>query len=308
MQFNEYLKKCREGCDLTQEKLAQELYVHDTELFLSLDTGTIGKWERGLTKPKASKQASILKYFQIQTNMALPFLGEYPLEELEGLLCKTGMHNMLGKNKKHVFDFPSEMMSMDDITVSHLHSFDGMDQIIDNNMHLHKSITHPYAQLSREQFMEWGLHPSNLFFHCDLKGASLGIMFIARVKPEILKKIMNFEMKKSEIVSDDFASYDEMSSHLLLSFFAFNDKAATLLFIRYYAHLIANQDNIVEIGGLAHVNEGKKIASNMNLKFKNSLVTDDGTKITSYSQSLANVLASEHVVKMLLSNQECPEE
>lgn len=308
MQFNEYLKKCREGCKLTQEKLAQELYVHDTELFLSLDTGTIGKWERGITKPKVAKQASIIQYFQVQTNTALPFLDEYPLEDIEGLLCKMGMNNMLGKNKKHVFDFPSEMMSLDDINVSSLHNFPAMDQVIDNNMHLHTSMNHPYGQLSRDQFMEWALHPSNLFFLCEHKGSPLGIMFISKVKPEIFKKVINFEMKKSDICADDFASYDEMGSHLLLSFFAFNTKAATLLFIRYYAHLIANQDNILEVGGLGHTDEGKKIASSMNLKFKNSKLTEDGTKIVSYSQSLANVLASEHVVKMLLSKQVCPEE
>lgn len=308
MQFNEYLKKCREGCKLTQEKLAEDLYVHNTELFESLDTGTIGKWERGLTKPKASKQASIINYFQTQTNKALPFLDEYPLEELEGLLCKTGMNNMLGKNKKHIFDFPSEMMSVDDITVSPLHNFTTMDQVIDSNMHLHINMNHPYSQLSRDQFIEWALHPSNLFLFCEHKGASLGILFIARVKPEIYEKIINLEMKKSDICSDDFATYDEMGSHLILSFFALNAKAATLLFIRYYAHLISNQDNIAEIGGLAHADEVKKIASSMNLKFKNSLVTDDGTKITSYSQSLDNILSSEYVVKMLLSKQECPEE
>ena len=308
MQFNEYLKKCREGCELTQEKLAQDLYVHDTDLFLSLDTGTIGKWERGLTKPKASKQASILQYFQMQTNSALPFMEEYEAAEVEGLLCKTGMKNMLGKNKKHVYDFPSSMMSIDDINVMALHQFKGMEQVIENNMFLHKDAVHPYSQLSREQFMEWALHPSNLFLFCEHKGSALGLMFNARVKPEIFKKIMNFEMKKSDICSDDFAPHDEEGSLLLLSFFALNPKAATLLYIRYYAHLIANQDNIVEVGGVGHTEEGKSIASKMNLKFQKSFMSEDGTKIMSYSQSLANVLSSEYMVKMLLSKQECPEE
>ena len=308
LQFNEYLKKCREGCKLTQEKLAQDLYVHDTELFEGLDTGTIGKWERGLTKPKASKQASILKYFQLQTNSALPFLDEYQLEELEGLLCKIGMKNMLGKNKKHVYDFPSDMMSMDDINVTALHNFDGMEQVIENNMFLHKDVTHPYSQLSRKQFLEWALHPSNLFLFCEHKGSSLGLMFLVRVKPDIYKKIINFEMKKSDLTTDDFASYDEMGSHMILSFFALNSKAATLLYIRYYAHLIANQDNIAEVGGISHTDEGRNIASKMNLKFHKSFIAEDGIKIMSFSQTLANVLSSEYVVKMLLSKQACPEE
>ena len=308
MQFSEYLKKCREGCKITQEKLAQDLYVHNTELFEALDTGTIGKWERGLTKPKASKQASIIRYFQQLTNKALPFLEDYPIKEVEGLICKAGMNNMIGKSKKHIFDFPSDMMLVDDIEVSSLHNFVGMESVIENNMHLHTDLNHPYSQLSCEQFKEWALHPSNLFLFCQYKGSPLGIMFSARVKPEVFRKIMNFEMKKSDICSDDFASYDEKGSYVLLSFFAFNAKAATLLYIRYYAHLITNQDNIDEVGGVGHSNEGRKIAANMNLDFQKSFTAEDGTKIKSFSQSLANVLTSEHVVKMILSKQECPED
>jgi len=308
LQFNEYLKKCREGCNITQEQLAHDLYVHNTDLFESIQMGTIGKWERGIAKPKVSKQSSIINYFQLRTGKSLPFLNDYPLEEIESLICKAGMNNLVGENKKYIYDFPSEMMSFDDITVSPIHSTEAMNSLIYNNMHIHMSTTHPYSQLSREQFMEWALHPSNLFLFCEHKGTSLGIMFVLRVKPEIYNKLMNFEMKKSDISSNDFASYDEMGSHILLSFFAMNTKASTLLFIRYYAHLITNQDNIKDVGGIGHLESGKKIASNMNLKFQNSFIADDGTKIMSYGHSISHVLSSEYLCKMFLSKQDCPEE
>ena len=94
----------------------------------------------------------------------------------------------------------------------------------------------------------------------------------------------------------------------MIGFFAMNEKAATMLFIRYYAHLIANQKMIEEIGGVTIIDEAKKIVSNMNLYHYTSKTTDDNVEIEAYRQSIFNVLASENTVKMLLSKQECPEE
>jgi len=183
-----------------------------------------------------------------------------------------------------------------------------MDSLIETNMHLHQSLNHESSQLSREQFKEWAIHHSNLFLTCEHKGTFLGLLFAARIKPEVLDKIVNFEIKKNEVSEDDFTSFDEEGSMLLLSFFALNPKVATLLFIRLYAHLIANQNNIIDIGGITNSDEAKKLVSNMNLHYQKSKVTEDNVKITSYKQSLSNVLASEYAVKMLLSKQECPEE
>jgi hypothetical protein len=128
------------------------------------------------------------------------------------------------------------------------------------------------------------------------------------VKPEIFDEILKFKMKKSEITTSDFASFDEVGSQLMLSFYAMNEKVAAILFVRYYAHLIANQRNIDEIGGVTINDDAKKIVSNMNLHYHSSYTTNDNVKIKSYRQILANVLVSENAVKMLLVKQECPEE
>ena len=293
---------------LTQEQLVHDLYSYSIEHFKSLDTRTLSKWERGDTKPKASKQVSIIKYFQIKTGVALPCWDHYSIEETEDLICQVGMKNLIGKTKKLIFDFPSEMMSVDDITVFPVRNFENMDALIESNMHMHQSSNHESSQLTREQFREWAMHPDNLFLACEHKGTFLGLLFTARVKPEVLDKIVNFKMKKNEVLEKDFASFDEKGSMLLLSFFALNQKVATMLFIRLYAHLIANQKHIVDIGGITNSDEAKKLVSNMNLQYQNHMTTNDGVKITGYKQSLANVLASEYAVKMLLSKQKCPEE
>lgn len=308
LQFNEYLRQCRKQNHLTQEQLVHELYSHDIKHFEALDTGTLGKWERGVTKPKTSKQVSIIKYFQHKTDMALPCWNNYSSEEAEELICKSGMRNLIGKSKKLIYNFPSETMSIDEINVYPLRSFERMDDLIEANMHLHQNLSHESLQLNKEQFKEWALHPDSFFLACEHKGSFLGLLFTVKVKPEIFDKILNFEMKKSEVTTNDFASFNEVGSSLMLSFFALNEKAAILLFIRYYAYLIANQKYIADIGGITSSEESMKLISNMNLQYHSKYTTDDNVKIKGYKQTLFNALASEHVVKMLLSNQECPEE
>ena len=288
--------------------MVHDLYSYDIDTFEGLDTSTLSKWERSITKPTAAKQVNIIKYFQNKSGVALPCWDSYSIEETEDLICKAGMRNLIGKRKQLICNFPSEMMSVDDMHVYPLRSFERMDAFIEKMLHLQHSYSHEFMYISREQYKEWSLHPANLFLACEYNDNFLGLFFTLRVKPEVFNKIVNFEMKKSEITVDDFASFDEMGSILMIGFFAMNEKAATMLFIRYYAHLIANQKTISEIGGVTINDEAKKIISNMNLHCHAGKTTDDNVELESYRQTLANVLASENTVKMLLSHQECPEE
>lgn len=308
MHFNEYLKSCREHNHLTQEQLVHDLYSYDIESFEGLDTSTVSKWERGITKPKPSKQVNIIKYFQEKTGVALPCWESYSIKETEDLICRSGMTNLIGKRKELIQNFPSEMMHVDEFKIYPVRSFERMSDLLEINMDIHQTVNQKYSQVSLEQFKEWALHPSNLFLACEYKGGFLGLFFTLRLKPEVFDKIMNFEMKKSDISLDDFASFDEMGCNYMLSFYALNQKCATMLFIRYYAHLIANQKNIAQIGLITTLDEARKIASNMNLEYYTSKIVENNVEIQTYKQTLPNVIASENVVKMILSKQTCPEE
>lgn len=156
----------------------------------------------------------------------LPCFSHHSVEEAENLICKAGMRNIIGKNKEIVCNFPSEMMSIDDMKVYPLRNFERMDALIESNMHLQQSFTHESTQLSREQIKEWALHPYNLFLACEYKDNFLGYLFALRVKPEVFNKVMHFEMEKSEITVDDLASFDEMGSMLFTGFFAITWKSS----------------------------------------------------------------------------------
>lgn len=308
MKFKEYLRSCREKNDLTQEHLVHALYSHDIESFKALDTSTVSKWERGVTQPKASKQVSIMKYFQGLTNAPLPCWDNHSSDEAAAQICKAGMDNLIGKSKKHIYHYPSETMSIDDMHIYPLRSFERIEALLDMHMPLHQDINHESIQISKDQFKDWALHPDSLFLACEYKDTFLGLSFTTKLRTEIFDKVLNFEMRRDEITTDHFASYDEEGSSLMLGFFALNEKAASLLFIRYYAYLIANQKYIAEIGAVSNSKEAIKLISNMNLDYHGSQMTEDHVKIKAYRQTLFNVLASEYVVNMLLSKYDCPEE
>jgi len=308
MQFNEYLKSCRENNALTQEELVHNLYSYDIEHFEGLDTSTLSKWERSVTKPKMAKQVRIVNYFQEFTGIALPYLPTNNLKEAEALICNIGIQNILGKNKTYILDLPSGAMNIDEFKVYPLRHSARMNSLLDINMDIHNEMNHIFTQVTLAQFQAWALHPSNLFLVCEYKNNFLGLLFVLRLKSETYHKLLNFEMKKSDISEDDFASHEEKGCDFFLSFYALNQKSASILFVRYYAHLIANQNNILEVGGISTIKDAEKIAHNMNLKYLSKKITDENIEIRSFTQTLAHVLASENVLKMILEKQKCPEE
>ena len=119
---------------------------------------------------------------------------------------------------------------------------------------------------------------------------------------------MDLEIDEKDLTVDDFASFEEIGCNYMISFFAMNEKAAAMLFIRYYAHLIANQKVIAEVGLGTMMGDAKKFIGNMNLLHCASKTIDEGLEIQTYRETLPNFLATEKVAKMILSKQECPEE
>ncbi len=308
MQFNEYLKSCRVNCNLTQEELTHELYSHDIDSFEGLETTTISKWERGVTKPKVTRQINILKYFQNLTGDALPCFNDYAVEEAEELICKVGMQNLLGNSKELVLNFPSAMIGSGDLHIYQLRNSDMIDEVIAINMDMDKDFNHNTSKFTSNQFKEWALFPSNSFYSCEYKGQFFGLLFTLRLKPEVFERIMEQEIDEKDLTVEDFASFKEMGCNHMISFFAMNEKAAAMLFIRYYAHLIANQKVIAEVGLGTMMEDVKKFIRNMNLHHHGSKTVGEGLTIQTYRETLPIFLTSEEVVKMILSKQDCPEE
>ena len=225
------------------------------------------------------------------------------------MICESGMRNLLGNSKELILNYPSKMMGAGDLIVSPLRSMEKIDKIIDIHLELDKGFHHRFNGLGSAQLESWALHNSNSFYGCEYKGEFFGLLFALRLKPEAFEKMMNFEMREKDLKNEDFASFEEQGSNLLLSFFAMNDKAASLLFIRYYAHLIAHQKIIENVGLVLIMEDAKRLLGKMNLTHSASFDRGEESKLESYRETLSNFLACEYVVKMILSPApSCPEE
>jgi len=306
LQFNNYLKSCRERYELTQEQLVQKLYnTHD--VFEGLDVNTYSRWERGSTKPSMDKQIKIVSLFSTLSNTVLSCFNTMQKEDVETELCKMGVHNLIGYSKEHILNFPTKSFRVDDISIKHLRSNSDIDTVLQMPYTVIENLTGNVYNLSYENIKSWAQHPSNLFLVSEYQGQFYGLLFTLRLKPHVFQKIIDFTMNINDIKEDDFAGFDEMGSNFPMAFFAYNDKSSTLLILRYYAHLIANQDVIANIGTTPLLDGAKKIVQKMNLKHYKDKKVKQGT-LSSYSAPLSEVLINEAVLKMIFQKQECPED
>ncbi len=304
MQFNEYLKICRERYNLTQEQLVQELYNTDDE-FSGLNIGTLSRWERGATYPSLSRQVIIVKVFQKYSTHLFPCF--YDQDNIEDEFCRVGIKNLIGSSKEHILKFPSNIFTVDDIKISLVRSHEEIELMLKMPISILKGISSDQFKIEVDTFTSWAQHPSNLFLLAECNGQFFGLFFILRLKPDIFTKIISFEMQLRDITEDDFASFEEEACSVPVGFFAYNEKAASLLFIRYYAHLIANQDTIIDVGTTPLLDGARKIVEAMHLKHLHDLKVENGT-LSAYSAPLEDVLINEDVLRMVFRKQECPEE
>lgn len=304
MKFHEYLKSCRKKYELTQEALVQELYNFDA-IFSGLDTRTLSRWESAQTQPTAAKQVKIIHFFKRYSSHLFPCF--YNIPHIEKELCRVGIKNLIGKSKEHILNFPDNVLHVDDIDITHVRSNDDLEAILHMPKSLIKGLTSDFFKLSLEHLKKWALYPANMFLVAQSNSQFLGMFFILNLKPQSYKRMLSFELHAASITDEDFAEPGEESSLFLLSFYAYNEKIASLLFIRFYAHLIANQDNIKEIGTTPILEGAKKMTEKIHLSLINQK-TDATNNLSAYSASLEEVLINEDVLKVIFQKEDCPQE
>lgn len=303
MKFNDYLKACRTRYNFTQERLVQELYAFD-DVFSGLDVRTLSRWETAHTRPPMNKQVLIVRFFRRYSTHLFPCF--YGKKGIEDELCRSGVFNLLGKSKEHIFNLPEHAFKVDDITIRHVRSFDDIDTVLRTPHAITEAITDGFHAINPETLKTWALHPGSFFILAQNDIQTLGMLAALTLKKSSFDKVLAFERKIAELDDSDFAHPLEEACLLLLPSYAYNEQIASLLLLRYYAHLIAEQDSIVEVGGPAILDGGRKFAQKMHLKY----IEDrniDGRRISTHRAPLETVLINEDVLRMLFQKEACPE-
>ena len=307
MEFGHYLKECRKNFGLTQEELVEALYTTDPELFGSLDASALSKWERGVSQTSYRKMGMILRYFQQQSGMPLPCIDDQDPQSAERGLCEQAMRYLLGTPPRHlVIDLHMDRLQAEHFSIIPLRQFERMDELLEIHQNLHENLTPPHDRLSIEQTREWALHPESLFYVILYKRTLLGFFFSLRIRPERFESIMEMTLRKNELRIDDLARPGEKASVLILSFFALDSRMASLLLLRLYAHLIAHQREIRELGLVSTLPEVDRVVERMALRISRTREID-GRRHRAYRNDLFRLFSNETAMRLLFPKEECPE-
>jgi hypothetical protein len=227
--------------------------------------------------------------------------------ESERLICRQGVKNLLGRSRKLILDFPSTSLPLESVQVQQLRDTTEMERFIEVAQGLDKDFTQEYSELTREHYRRWANHPAHAFYVAEYKGQFLGLFFSLRVREESFERLMAFEIDERELQEENFPGSGEPGSSYMLNFFALNDEIASLLFLRYYAHLIAHQRWIQDVGVSVAIEDAVKLIREMSLHPAGEKRVGTTLRLRSYRNTLAGFLAAPKVLKLLFFSSESPE-
>lgn len=304
MRFSRYLRRCRQRLGLTQEALVTELYLFDDARFEGITPTTVSRWERDVTVPPTGRMADILAYFQSRLDRPLPCVDARDAEAIEALMCEEPI-GALFRPKKMVAALSLEHGAEESFELVTLRHHPRAEELLELNAMLHRGVNTPFTRVDTLQFKEWIDHPGNLFAAVTYRTGFLGLLFALRLKPESFDALLRFERKKSDLAPEDFAAPNEEGSVYMLSFFAISQEVATMLFRRFYAHLIANQERTKEAGFISSFEEAQALARRLNLGSAGRK-KHEGTEILAFRSDLFALMTSSMALKALFPKPGCP--
>lgn len=298
MKISEYIQRCRNGLGLTQDALVHRLYLWDDEAFGGIDSTTISKWERGATAPPMPRLQKLVRFFQEKSGLALPCMGSTDEESMTRELMDGEVARVVGRPRQLIGQVPLTIDFSRGFRLASLRGHPRADELLEIAAMMIESSNPDYSKVSVQKLNEWLEYPANLFQVLSYKSAVLGLLFTLRLKSESFDGILNFTKKKEELTHGDFASEEEPASLYALAYYAMSPRIGTILLARLYAHLIAHQETLQELGIVSPLAEVHRIAENMGLKPTQRRETDPGPLIA-YRNDLFIVLSSPPVLKSL---------
>jgi transcriptional regulator with XRE-family HTH domain len=303
MRFGDYLKGCRERLGLTQEELVSELYIFDDERFEGVTPTTLSRWERGTTAPPMGRMAGIVAYFQSRLGSPLPCLKADSAEEIEAMMCGDPIEGLF-RPRRMVSDLSLDHDESETFELINLRHHPRAEELLELNAMLHRSVNTPYTRVDTRKFKEWIDFPGNLFIAVTYRSSFLGLLFTLRLRDGAFDDILRFRKRKEALAPEDFAAPNENGSVYMLSFFAISQEIATMLFRRFYAHLIANQARTREVGYISSFDEAQDLAHRLHLRTTDRKKYEE-TEILAFRSDLFALMTSPMALKALFPKQAC---
>jgi len=306
MTFGSYIKTFRKRYGLTQEELVEKLYHFDDIFFSGLDTTTLSKWERNVTRPKLAKQSRFIAFAQHYSNEALPVFSEMSEQELKDMICHSGLKNIIkGKHRDLILRLPTTLMTVETLRVRCMDTASERKETLLEIASDFRNVTHPpFTYVSPQTAHKWMTHPDNLFFHCEYKDVTTGFLFALRLTQEAYRRVLLFETSLEQLEEKDFAAHDEEACLLTYVYFALDETSAVLLLLRLYIFGIISQTSIKRVGALISREDARHFAKRVSLHPVESYCHDD-YHIDSYDAPLSTLLRNEHFLRAVFDSESC---
>ncbi len=301
-QFNDYLRICREHQNLTQSELAAALCIYN-QTFESLDTNTLSRWERGVSKPSLSKQTLLVHYFSESFGRIYPFIEQAERIDIEKSFCALGFSKMLGRHKL-IMSFPCQHMDKSRFLIKLIKDSHLKQSAISKNLLIFQEMYN--LPLSSDTLKSMASIPSNHFSVCEYDNEYYGHFFALKLKPAVFEKAMNFLLDFNQLSENDIAKKDEQGNYLFFGFFGMSDMVISILWVHFYSWVIKQQSTIIEMGAIITSKEGEMIAKNMNTE-KHASHEISNRHYQSFRATTKQMLITDNVVKMLFNPESCPE-
>lgn len=301
-QFSDYLRICREHQNLTQSELVEALYEFDKN-FECLDTNTLSRWERGVSKPSLSKQTLLIHYFSESFNRIYPFIEQAERIEIEQSFCALGFSKLLGRHKL-VMAFPTHHMEKNAFKIHLIQESNLKQSALSKNLLILQEI---YSiPLERQTQIEMAALRSNHFAVCEYEGEYYGHFFAIKLKPDIFEDVISLEFPFTELQPNHIAEENEPGCYFFYGFFGMSDVVISMLWVNFYSWVIKKQSEILEMGAIISTKEGEMIARNMNTENYATKQFNNRT-FQSFRARTKQMLITDLVVKMLFNPESCPE-
>ncbi len=301
MNFGDYLKSCRKQFLLTQEELAERLFNYD-ETFYSLDVVTLSRWERGINRPNVQRQKLIIQSFQSNDKTIFPCFDLINILQIEEKITTIGIQSIIGKHKRFIINFPTEMVEEDAIRIVNIKEIQASKSHMEMAYSIYTKMSNNNLEISLDKFREWALHPSSLFLFILYKDQFFGMLFSIHIKTDIFKKLMHFKLLEKNLSETDFSLLNEKGCNYPLGFFAYTEQSASLLILRYYAYLVAHQKTIEEVGCFPQTTDGEKFVVTLGLESYESHVINDRQN-HSFRASITDVLLNKYMLTILFKDE-----
>ena len=301
--FSDYLRICREEKHLTQGELVTQLITLD-KTFNSLDTTTLSRWERGVSKPSLSKQTLIILFFSRYFKRIYPFIEQAEQIDIEQSFCALGFSKLLGRHKL-IMNFPTHHMDKKQFKIELYQNSTVQQSALKRNEFILKEMyDRPIDEALQKSF---ALNQANHFSICEYQNEYYGHFFAIKLTPEAFDQVINFELNLDQLNDKHFSAIDEIGCYFFFGFFGMSDLVISMIWVNFYSWVIKQQSQIKEMGAIISTKEGEMIAKNMNTELYNS-VEISGRTFQSFCATTEDMLITENVVKMLFNPESCPDD